>query len=80
MPKISTVSTKGQVTIPNHLRIKYGIKEGTNVIFTATDQNTIMMRVVNKDLLSFCVELSEEDTEVGEVKRKIPISLRGATI
>lgn len=82
MPKISTVSTKGQVTIPNYLRSKYGIQEGTNVVFIAIDQNTIMLKIVNKEIVSLYVETptESENTLAKEVKRKIPISVKGATL
>ncbi len=46
MLRRSTVTTKGQVTIPHGLRQQYGIAEGTQVVFTAIDSQTIMLTVV----------------------------------
>lgn len=42
MTYTSTVSTKGQVTIPQEIRIRLGLKEGDRVEFVTSGETTII--------------------------------------
>ena len=45
MRHTSTVSTKGQVTIPQEVRVRLGLKEGDRVEFVTKDNVTILRPV-----------------------------------
>jgi antitoxin PrlF len=47
----STLTSKGQVTIPAELRKSLGLEAGTRVVFHAMADGTVVMRVKNKTLL-----------------------------
>jgi len=40
--QIATVTTKGQLVIPSKLRRRYGIRQGTQVVFLEEDQRIIL--------------------------------------
>jgi AbrB family looped-hinge helix DNA binding protein len=40
--KLSRVQRKGQVTIPQEMRLRYGLKEGDLVAFTETEQGIVI--------------------------------------
>jgi antitoxin PrlF len=48
---VSSVTSKGQVTIPKDIREALGVSEGDKVIFQA-DGDTVTLRKVPKDKLS----------------------------
>lgn len=43
--EIATVSSRGQICIPNDIREEMGIKEGSKVLFALTGDSLIMKRV-----------------------------------
>ena len=49
MTYTSVVSTKGQVTIPQEIRIRLGLKEGDQVEFVTEGETTILRPVRNGD-------------------------------
>jgi antitoxin PrlF len=42
MPYSSAISSKGQVTVPQEIRIRLGLKEGDRVEFVVENGNTII--------------------------------------
>lgn len=44
---ITTITDKGQVTIPASLRKELGLKKGDKLIFTKTASNEMSVRVIN---------------------------------
>ena len=42
MPPSSTISSKGQITVPLEIRRRLGLKEGDRVEFVVEDDRTIM--------------------------------------
>lgn len=44
MTNVATVTTKGQVTLPASLRKKYGIREGSRLVFLETADGIRMLR------------------------------------
>jgi AbrB family looped-hinge helix DNA binding protein len=47
------VTSNGRITIPTSLREKYGIKAGTRIILTETDDG-IALKPVTADTISNC--------------------------
>ncbi len=43
--EIATVSSRGQICIPNDIREDMGLKEGSKVIFVLTNDSLIMKKV-----------------------------------
>lgn len=43
--EMATVSSRGQICIPNDIREGMGLKEGSKVIFVLTDDSLIMKKV-----------------------------------
>ncbi len=50
MKKFSTVTRKGQVTIPQVVREKLGIKYGEKVEFATNDKGEVVLKAVKTDL------------------------------
>lgn len=51
MPMITTVDRKGQVTIPESLRYRYGFPPGTNVVWLERDDDLIPKPLLSVDVL-----------------------------
>ncbi len=43
--EMATVSSRGQICIPNDIRDEMGLKEGSKVLFVLTDDSLIMKKV-----------------------------------
>ena len=43
--EMATVSSRGQICIPNDIREDMGLKEGSKVLFVLTDDSLIMKKV-----------------------------------
>lgn len=50
MKKFSTVTKKGQVTIPQIVREKLGIEYGEKVEFSTNDKGEVILKAVKTDL------------------------------
>jgi antitoxin PrlF len=46
----STLTSKGQTTIPQEIRISLGMKAGDRIAFTLLPDGTVLMRVKNKSI------------------------------
>lgn len=44
-PEIATVTSKGQITIPNRLREEFGIEQGTRLMVVPTDYGLVLKKV-----------------------------------
>lgn len=51
MGEESTLTSKGQTTIPKGIRDKLAIKSGDRMTFTLMPDGTVLMRVKNKSVL-----------------------------
>jgi AbrB family looped-hinge helix DNA binding protein len=53
MNGLTTVTTKGQVTIPERVRLELGIKVGDKIYFdrVLADEGTAMVRVMPRDVV-----------------------------
>lgn len=48
----STLTTKGQTTIPKDIRDSLGMKPGDRMTFTMLPDGTVLMRVKNKSVMN----------------------------
>jgi AbrB family looped-hinge helix DNA binding protein len=51
MGEESTLTSKGQTTIPKSIRDKLAMKSGDRMTFTLMPDGTVLMRVKNKSIL-----------------------------
>ena len=71
MKKITTVTKKGQVTIPRMVREKLQINSGDKVEFTFNEQGQVVIQPVKTDLNSLYGILAKEKPELDiEEQRK----------
>lgn len=52
MSSDSTLTSKGQTTIPKDIRDSLGMKSGDRMTFTMLPDGTVLMRVKNKSVMS----------------------------
>jgi AbrB family looped-hinge helix DNA binding protein len=48
----STLTSKGQITIPKDIRDSLGLKSGDRITFTMMPDGTVQMRVKNKSVMA----------------------------
>lgn len=53
----STLTSKGQTTIPKDIRDSLGMKSGDRMTFTLMPDGTVLMRVKNKRVMSLAGSL-----------------------
>ena len=53
----STLTTKGQTTIPKDIRDRLGLKAGDRIAFTVMLDGTVQMRVKNKSAMALAGSL-----------------------
>ena len=44
-PDITTVTSKGQITIPSRLRKQFGLKKGTKLMIVPTDHGLVLKKL-----------------------------------
>jgi antitoxin PrlF len=57
MSSESTLTSKGQTTIPKDVRDTLGMKSGDRMTFTVMPDGTVLLRVKNKSVLSLAGSL-----------------------
>ena len=58
--EMATVSSRGQICIPNGIRDDMGLKEGSKVLFVLTDDSLIMKKVNGSSLVKSWSFISKE--------------------
>ncbi|MGH8259027.1 MAG: AbrB/MazE/SpoVT family DNA-binding domain-containing protein [Steroidobacteraceae bacterium] len=53
----STLTSKGQTTIPKDIRESLGIKTGDRMTFTLMPDGTVLLRIKNKSVMSLAGSL-----------------------
>jgi antitoxin PrlF len=53
----STLTSKGQTTVPKAIRESLGLKPGDRITFTPMPDGTVLMRVKNKSVMSLAGSL-----------------------
>lgn len=74
----STVTSKGQITIPVDIRVSLSLHAGERVVFNTLEDGTVIMRAKNKSILDLEGSLSNcnptskkvsiEDMSIGQDK------------
>ena len=72
--EMATVSSRGQICIPNNMREEMGLKEGSKVLFLLTDDSIIMKKVnmqtwadVTKPLKEAMAKTSLKESEIQDI-------------
>jgi len=65
----STLTSKGQTTIPKDIRDNLGMKAGDRMTFTMLPDGTVLMRVKNKRLMSLAGSLRKKG------RKPLPVEL-----
>lgn len=56
----STLTTKGQTTIPKNIRESLGVKPGDRMTFTLMPDGTVLLRIKNKSVMSLAGSLRKK--------------------
>jgi len=56
----STLTSKGQTTIPKDIRDSLGMKSGDRMTFTMLPDGTVLMRVKNKSVMNLAGSLRKK--------------------
>jgi len=71
-PEVTTVTSKGQITIPSRLRTQFGLEKGTKLMVVPTDYGIVLKKIDLPSVEEFqkrvegragTVELSMEDVD-----------------
>ena len=71
-PEVTTVTSKGQITIPSRLRKEFGLEKGTKLMVVPTDYGLVLKKIELPSVEEFqkrveqraeTVELSMEDVD-----------------
>jgi antitoxin PrlF len=68
----STLTSKGQTTVPKAIRESLGLKPGDRITFTPMPDGTVLMRVKNKSVMSLAGSLHRRGRRalpVGQLSR-----------
>lgn len=65
-PEVTTVTSKGQITIPSRLRDQFGLKKGTKLMVVPTDYGLVLKKIELPSVAEFQERVAEraEDTEL----------------
>jgi AbrB family looped-hinge helix DNA binding protein len=64
--EMATVSSRGQICIPNSIRENMGLKEGSKVLFALTGDSLIMKRVTMETFAEITKPLKEAKKKIKE--------------
>jgi len=67
MADATTMTTKGQVTVPREIRDRLGLKSGDKMAFTMLSDGTVVMRPKTRRL----ADLAGSLTPPGQLKHKV---------
>lgn len=56
----STLTSKGQITMPKSIRASMGIKSGDRLTFTLMSDRTVLLRVKNKSIMKLAGSLRKK--------------------
>lgn len=63
--EMATISSRGQICIPNDIREEMGLEEGSKVLFVLTDNSLIMKKADMQTFRQITAPLKEEARKVG---------------
>jgi len=69
-PELTTVTSKGQITIPSRLREEFGLEKGTKLIVVPTEYGLMLKKIELPSVEEFRerVEAREETVDVSEAE------------
>jgi len=70
--EMATVSSRGQICIPNGIREEMGLKEGSKVLFALTGDSLIMKRVSMQTFAEITKPLKEAMKKSGLKESDVP--------
>lgn len=63
-PDITTVTSKGQITIPSRLREEYGLEKGTKLMVVPTEYGLVLKKLELPSVEEFQERVAERADEV----------------
>lgn len=63
-PEVTTVTSKGQITIPSRLRDQFGIEQGTKLMVVPTDYGLVLKKLELPSIEEFQQRVEERSEEV----------------
>jgi len=63
-PEITTVTSKGQITIPSRLREEFGLEQGTKLMVVPTEYGLVLKKVELPSVEEFQQRVEERADEV----------------
>lgn len=74
-PEVTTVTSKGQITIPSRLREQYGLDQGTKLMVVPTDYGLVLKKLDLPSVEEFQQRVEERadtvDLSLEEVSRLV---------
>jgi len=64
--EMATVSSRGQICIPNDIREEMGLKEGSKILFALTGDSLIMKKVSMETFAEITKPLKEAEKKIRE--------------
>ena len=63
-PELTTVTSKGQITIPSRLRKQFGLDKGTKLMVVPTDYGLVLKKLELPSIEDFQQRVSEREDDV----------------
>lgn len=63
-PEVTTVTSKGQITIPSRLRDQFGLEQGTKLMVVPTDYGLVLKKLKLPSIEEFQERVEERSAEV----------------
>ena len=63
--EMGTISARGQICIPNNMRIEMGLREGSKVLFVLSDDSLLMKKVSMQTFAEITMPLKEAAKKAG---------------
>lgn len=64
-PEVTTVTSKGQVTIPSRLREEFGLEQGTKLIVVPTEYGLVLKKIDLPSVSDFQQRVAERAETIG---------------
>lgn len=69
--EMGTVSSRGQICIPNDIREEMGLKEGNKILFIFQEESLIIKKVNFQTFVQITKPLKEEAKKVGFLETEV---------
>lgn len=63
-PEITTVTSKGQITIPSNLREEFGLEQGVKLVVVPTDHGLVLQKLELPSVDEFQHRVEERSADV----------------